>query len=290
MPFATAMRIFDVLGFILPPSNETAGRALYNYHRHEAQAISTDFRFARSVANGLDINPIYDWVVHHRMRSSDISRVDSMMDEMRRPLLRKSLDLLIYIGWSPQDIAEALNNKIDAPVQGWDEADVAVYRKFFWDESSMTVSDWERYLGMWKRPPVEYVNRHVFNILESSREELLWMAGIVDSITPQQMTRAMMLECFMQFRKHANADAPDATMMLKHIDAFRKLAVTAKVLGDGDESAQDTAKSILDGLTIMMTEKETEEPMTRSDLGEDVVVSQRESTRMVEVDAPPAEP
>lgn len=288
MPFNTASRIIEVLGFLQPPVANNAVRTLYVYYRNSARDISPDFKFAKGLADSLGINPLYDWVMRSKACEVASTRVDSIMEEMRRPLLRKALDLLLYVGWSPTEISEVLNNKIDAPVRGWDAEDVKIYHDFFWNTSLMALSDWEKYLSWWRISPMEYGNHHVFRILDSSKEELLWMAGIVESVTPQQMAKAMMMECYMQFRKNSSSSQPDAGMMLKHIDAFRKLAMASKVLGAVDEENQDAASSIMQSINVALKASDAEEPITREEL-EDVpiIVSSRESLNLEDHDPHP---
>lgn len=286
MPFATASRIIEVLGFLQPCSGLNSLRTLYVYYRNQARSISPDFKFARGMAESFRINPLYDWVQSGKSKQAPVLRIDSIMDEMRRPLLRKALDLLLFIGWSPVEIADTLNNKVDAPVKGWDAEDVKIYRDFFWDTTDMMLSDWEKYLSWWAKSPMEYANRHVFRILDSSKEEILWMAGIVDSVTPQQMTKTMMLECYMQFRKNSSADQPDTSMMLKHIDAFRKLAVASKVLGGVEDDTQEAARSIMQSITVALKAHDADDPVSREDLDDlPIVVSARESLGNQEHDA-----
>jgi hypothetical protein len=283
MPFNTASRILDSLGFLQPPVGDNSLKTLYTFHRQSARDINPDFKFARGLAESFGINPIYEWVSRSKAHETTNARIDTIMDEMRQPLLRRALDILLYLGWSPEEVSEALNTKIDAPIRCWDVEDVTIYRDFFWNTELMGVSDWEQYLSWWQEAPMAYANNHVFSMLDSSREELLWMAGITEGITPQQMAKAMMMECYIQFRKNSSSSNPDSAMMLKHIDAFRKLAMTSKVLGGMDEESRGAASDIMQSISVSFKAPGAREPISRVELEDGpVTITSREAITLNE--------
>lgn len=256
----------------------------YEELRQEAQEIDENFQYANRTLQDLDISPIYEWVTSRGddKKSLKVKTVSKIFDGLRQPFLRRTVDILLFVGRHAEDIAEALENKAEAPWLRWNSDHIRIYQKFFWDIDSMTIDDWREY-GTWWVGKHQYPCRYVFMFPSSSVNDLLWEAGIIPDISTDTMGEIMLHECFLRFKE--NIKLGNESEAMNYMDNFRKMMDTMKK-GSAETSAAKKRKereldTIIDKLNVVFNPGEADRATHVDDLGK-IEVSNRESVELNE--------
>jgi len=272
LPYVRAIKLLKSYGFLIPLIDEEL-RAQYKVHRKEAKEIDEDFDISPRMINALKLEPMYSWIKavgnpHSNPRSSHMTRI---LDEMTHPILRRSIDVLLFVGRSYTDIIDVLQRQCDSPVPEWSVEDLEVYDRFFWDTKVMTLHDWMAYATWCMEDEEDYAWNYVFLFPTASIADLLWEAGITPDFSQSQISDLMLHECFVRFKNKLESN--DESGALRFMNAYRQLLDVVKK-GAGQSTSSTTKRradrlgEALDRVEILFKDDRSPEPETRERLQE----------------------
>lgn len=283
LPFKKAVSILKGCEFLFPPDLNPIAKD-YKAFQKMAKKHNEDYVFTPKKLKDLGIEPFYSWIIAlgDSTISDNAKLVNRLFDELQHPLLRRPLDILLFIGRSSEDVASAIENKSDSPVPQWSVRDVENYKKFFWDVDSLSLEDWREY-GSWWPYEIPYPHRYVFLFPTASVSDLLWEAGITPEISIEDMGEIMLHECFLRFKDRTRSG--EESEALQYIESFRRLMQTVKKTTQESGSVAARRKEqelagMIDRLNVVFQDEGHSELKDRKELGANVVVSDRSSVEL----------
>ena len=284
LPYPRAINILTGYDFLVPRFDENL-RALYRNYRNEAKEIDDNFDLSPRIIHSLGIDPMYSWVkaAGNPMINERSKYITRLLDEIRHPILRRSVDILLFVGRSYDDIADVLTRQCDSPVPEWSSEDVEAYSNLFWDTTNMSIHDWTTYGTWWEESTTEYPWNYIFLFPTASTADLLWEAGISPDLSRNQICDLMLHECFVRFKEKIRSD--DNQGALQFMDAYRRLLDVVKKgahqTGSGTSQRRlERLGEALDRAEVLFKDEDSAEPISRTELvveGQKINVSPRDA-------------
>lgn len=298
LPYVRAIKLLRSYGYLVPVIDDDL-KSRYKEYRKEAKDIDENLEISPRLISSLGLDPLYSWIkaVGDPLRNDKTRLMTRILDEMTHPLLRRSVDVLLFVKKTPEEIAEILSQQCDSPVPQWGPDDIEVYRKFFWDTSRMNLRDWSVY-GTWcLKSMEEYEFDYVFLFPTSSTADLLWEAGVTPELPQSQISDLMLHECFVRFKKKLEDD--DEAGALRFMGAYRQLLDVVKkgagqATGSSLKRRSDKLNEALDRVEVLFRDDKCPPTASREDLGRDgrrVEVSPKDSVTInpAAIDTKPSE-
>jgi hypothetical protein len=145
--YSKAIEIIETICLVAPEGTQTKPyQAQYGRWQVEARRSNKLYRFSAMQARKHNIEPLYSYAVNRDdpSRNHAASQVNELMASINNKPLRRAVDILLYLGDSPEVISATLEERGFRPRLGADL--IGIYWEFFWDTQELSHEDWEQYL------------------------------------------------------------------------------------------------------------------------------------------------
>lgn len=264
---SSAERTLKAMNFVLPPDDFHVYR--YKKYKFESREHDQDYILLPSVVRDYDIEPMYSWgqALGNPTISPEAAFVHRVVEESRHKPLRKIVDILLFLGKTPQETAEMIKYSSVSPSWRWGSEEIAFYQKFFWDTGKMYITDWREYAS-WLPDDFKLTYINLFIDEDLHIDDLLTEAGVPLHVDPDEMAKVMLRDCYMKFRK-----AKDKTEAIEHMRIFKSLY--ASMRKESAREAKETVaeeKELLKNLKVHLDGSFSQgKPINVQDLSIDVI-------------------
>jgi hypothetical protein len=135
---------------------------------------------------------------------------DEVFSVLENPLTRVAMDCAFLCRYSPEDLSQILPEMLGTSCTS---AGVALYRKYFFDYSSMSRSDWKDFLALTEDVP--YVHVRYYTALTKPKEETLFLVGIPTKPDFSRFLKNVLATADFKFKYYSRLSSPDSDAQAK---------------------------------------------------------------------------
>jgi hypothetical protein len=191
LTYSTAIEILESIWLATPGGEQAkAYQAQYSRWQVEARRSNKLYRFSAMQARKHGIDPLYSYGVDRSdpSKSHAASQVNELLASINNKPLRRAIDILLYLGDSPEIVAATLEERGFRPRIGADL--IGIYWEFFWDTQGITHEDLDQYLK-WMGSGNE-TRFHVKSLGSKREDQLRCDACVGHAVDPNKAVQEQM--------------------------------------------------------------------------------------------------
>lgn len=124
---------------------------------------------------------------------------------LNHPVMRVALECSLVAGLDPEEIAQMLPPAYSLLIT---IKTIEIYRNYFFDDQSMTKTDWTQWLNLLVEDRYTYTRLHA--ALTKPRDEVLHMVGMPTKLQFGTMLKNMMATAYYKFEYYSRQSGPEA--------------------------------------------------------------------------------
>jgi len=264
------MEYLDRMHMAVPPDDVKIYRAMYSRWQVEARRSNRYYRFTSAQARKHNIDPIYTYVIERDdPRSHGAQQMNELLGSINNVNLRRAVDILLYLGDTPETIAATLTTHNFLPRIDVDL--IELYWEFFWDVQSMNHESWKRYVG-WMKPGDE-MRYHVRSLGTKTHAMLrqdAYLGGAGFQPERASLKQMALLDAMFE-EESAKRFEPGASVDINTLCQLSRTFLAHKTRFNAEEALDAEAKGDSDvpkRFRVILSERERQaENVSHEDLG-----------------------